>query len=148
MNSNLQRERFCNVLSNILSDELSRISLFSSSAINHQRIERITQEQTLQNTKKKRGLQSSLFSCPKTHLKYFYYIMNFSKVNVRDLAEAKYEDTYLLTTFKLYHVFQITNSLWFFIRTCQNYCIKNTYRIKKGASIPMERIVINNEKFL
>ena len=96
MNSNLQRERFCNVLSNVLSDELSRISLFSSSAINHQRIERITQEQTLQNTKKKRGLQSSLFSCPKTHLKYFYYIMNFSKVNVRDLAEANYEDTYLL----------------------------------------------------
>ena len=42
MNSNLQRERFCNVLSNILSDELSRISLFSSSAINHQRTERIT----------------------------------------------------------------------------------------------------------
>ena len=33
------------------------------------------------------------------------YIMNFSKVNVRDLAKAKYEDTYLLTTFKLYHVF-------------------------------------------
>lgn len=98
MNSNLQRERFCNVLSNILSDELSRISLFSSSAINHQRIERITQEQTLQNTKKKRGLQSSLFSCPKTHLKYFHYIMNFSKVNVRDLAYAKYEDTYLLIT--------------------------------------------------
>lgn len=40
--ANLRRERFCNVLSNILSDELSRISLFSSSAINHQRIERIT----------------------------------------------------------------------------------------------------------
>lgn len=52
----------------------------------------------MQNTKKKRGLQSSLFSCPKTHLKYFHYIMNFSKVNVRDLVEAKYEDTYLLIT--------------------------------------------------
>ena len=50
----------------------------------------------MQKTKKKRGLQSSLFSCPKTHLKYFHYIMNFSKVNVRDLAEAKYADTYLL----------------------------------------------------
>ena len=83
-----------------------------------------------------------------TKFTYLNYIMNFSKVNIRDLAKAKYEDTYLLTTFKLYHVFQITNSLWFFIRTCQNYCIKNTYRIKKGASIPMERIVINNEKFL
>lgn len=83
-----------------------------------------------------------------TKFTYLNYIMNFSKVNIRDLAEAKYEDTYLLTTFKLYHVFQITNSLWFFIRTCQNYCIKNTYRIKKGALIPMERIVINNEKFL
>ena len=28
---------------------------------------------------------------------YLNYIMNFSKVNVRDLAKAKYEDTYLLT---------------------------------------------------
>ena len=36
---------------------------------------------------------------------YLNYIMNFLKVNVRDLALAKYEDTYLLTTFKLYHVF-------------------------------------------
>ena len=36
---------------------------------------------------------------------YLNYIMNFSKVNVWDLARAKYEDTYLLTTFKLYHVF-------------------------------------------
>ena len=36
---------------------------------------------------------------------YLDYIMNFLKVNVRDLAKAKYEDTYLLTTFKLYHVF-------------------------------------------
>ena len=83
-----------------------------------------------------------------TKFTYLNYIMNFLKVNVRDLEKDKYEDTYLLTTFKLYHVFQITNSLWFFIRTCQNYCIKNTYRIKKGALIPMERIVINNEKFL
>ena len=33
---------------------------------------------------------------------YLNYIMNFSKVNVRDLAKAKYEDTYLLTTNKLY----------------------------------------------
>lgn len=29
---------------------------------------------------------------------YLNYIMNFSKVNIRDLAEAKYEDTYLLIT--------------------------------------------------
>ena len=29
---------------------------------------------------------------------YLDYIMNFLKVNVRDLAEAKYEDTYLLIT--------------------------------------------------
>ena len=36
---------------------------------------------------------------------YLDYIMNFLKVNVRDLAKAKYEDTYLLTTFKLYHAF-------------------------------------------
>ena len=36
---------------------------------------------------------------------YLDYIMNFLKVNVRDLAKAKYEDTYLLTSFKLYHVF-------------------------------------------
>ena len=36
---------------------------------------------------------------------YLDYTMNFLKVNVRDLAKAKYEDTYLLTTFKLYHVF-------------------------------------------
>ena len=36
---------------------------------------------------------------------YLDYIMNFLKVNIRDLAKAKYEDTYLLTTFKLYHVF-------------------------------------------
>ena len=36
---------------------------------------------------------------------YLDYIMNFLKVNVRDLAKAKYEDTYLLTTFKLHHVF-------------------------------------------
>ena len=36
---------------------------------------------------------------------YLDYIMNFLKVNVRDLAKAKYEDTYLPTTFKLYHVF-------------------------------------------
>ena len=36
---------------------------------------------------------------------YSDYIMNFLKVNVRDLAKAKYEDTYLLTTFELYHVF-------------------------------------------
>ena len=36
---------------------------------------------------------------------YLDYIMNFLKVNVRDLAKAKYEDTYLLTTFKLYQVF-------------------------------------------
>ena len=36
---------------------------------------------------------------------YLNYIMNFSKANVRDLAKAKYEDTYLLTTFKLYHLF-------------------------------------------
>ena len=36
---------------------------------------------------------------------YLDYIMNFLKVNVRDLAKAKYEDTYLLTTFKLYHLF-------------------------------------------
>lgn len=36
---------------------------------------------------------------------YLDYIMNFLKVNVRDLAKAKYEDTYLLTAFKLYHVF-------------------------------------------
>ena len=36
---------------------------------------------------------------------YLDYIMNFLKVSVRDLAKAKYEDTYLLTTFKLYHVF-------------------------------------------
>ena len=28
---------------------------------------------------------------------YLDYIMNFLKVNVRDLALAKYEDTYLLT---------------------------------------------------
>ena len=32
---------------------------------------------------------------------YLNYIMNFSKVNVRDLACAKYEDTYLLRTTKL-----------------------------------------------
>lgn len=81
MNSNLQRERFCNVLSNILSDELSRISLFSSSAINHQRIERITQEQTLQNTKKKRGLQSSLFfqCCHQIYLLELYHELFKSK---------------------------------------------------------------------
>ena len=36
---------------------------------------------------------------------YLNYIMNFSKANVRDLAKAKYEDTYLLTIFELYHVF-------------------------------------------
>ena len=36
---------------------------------------------------------------------YLNYIMNFSKANVRDLAKAKYEDTYLLTKFELYHVF-------------------------------------------
>ena len=36
---------------------------------------------------------------------YLNYIMNFSKANVRDLAKAKYKDTYLLTTFELYHVF-------------------------------------------
>ena len=36
---------------------------------------------------------------------YLDYIMNFLKVNVRDLAKAKYEDTYLLTTNKLYPVF-------------------------------------------
>ena len=29
---------------------------------------------------------------------YLDYIMNFLKVNVRDLAKAKYEDTYLLVT--------------------------------------------------
>ena len=66
----------------------------------------------MQNTKKKRGLQSSLFSCPKTHLKYFHYIMNFSKVNVRDLAEAKYEDTYLLIA---------TRFPWFTLAKNSNY---------------------------
>lgn len=40
-----------------------------------------------------------------TKFTYLNYIMNSSKVNIRDLACAKYEDTYLLTTFKLYHVF-------------------------------------------
>ena len=77
-----------------------------------------------------------------TKFTYLNYIMNFSKVNIRDLACAKYEDTYLLTTFKLYHVFQCISRLCFFIRTCQNFCIKNTYRIKKGALIPMDSIVI------
>ena len=33
-----------------------------------------------------------------TKFTYLNYIMNFSKVNIRDLAEAKYEDTYLLIT--------------------------------------------------
>ena len=143
MNSNLQRERFCNVLSNILSDELSRISLFSSSAINHQRIERITQEQTLQNTKKKRGLQSSLFSCPKTHLKYFHYIMNFSKVNVRDLAEAKYEDTYLLITTRfpcfnlaLYReIFAFCQSKNLFEYEFDSCYILVNYRVKNSLTI-------------
>ena len=33
-----------------------------------------------------------------TKFTYLNYIMNFLKVNVRDLAKAKYEDTYLLIT--------------------------------------------------
>lgn len=57
--------------------------------------------------KKKNRVTSSVllnvaFVC---NFAYLNYIMNFSKVNVRDLALAKYEDTYLLTTFKSYHVF-------------------------------------------
>ena len=57
--------------------------------------------------KKKNRVTSSVllnvaFVC---NFAYLNYIMNFLKVNVRDLAKAKYEDTYLLTTFKFYHVF-------------------------------------------
>lgn len=65
--------------------------------------------------KKKNRVTSSVllnvaFVC---NFAYLNYIMNFLKVNVRDLAKAKYEDTYLLTTNKLYHVFQSTNRLCF-----------------------------------
>ena len=50
--------------------------------------------------KKKNRMTSSVllnvaFVC---NFAYLNYIMNFSKVNIRDLAKAKYEDTYLLIT--------------------------------------------------
>ena len=41
---------------------------------------------------------------------YLDYIMNFLKVNVRDLALAKYEDTYLLRTTKFLILLVLTFS--------------------------------------
>ena len=52
-------------------------------------------------------IESSLFSC--SVIEHLYVLLELYyelfKTNVRDLAKAKYEDTYLLTTFKLHHVF-------------------------------------------
>ena len=63
---------------------------------------------TITNKKIKREDGNPLFSHVQLlniFMYYLNYIMNFSKAKVRDLAKAKYEDTYLLTTNKLYHVF-------------------------------------------
>ena len=51
---------------------------------------------------------------------YLNYIMNFSKVNVRDLAKAKYEDTYLLRTTKFLILLVLT-----FSKKIKNLIIKN-----------------------
>lgn len=51
---------------------------------------------------------------------YLNYIMNFLKVNVRDLAKAKYEDTYLLRTTKFLILLVLT-----FSKKIKNLIIKN-----------------------
>ena len=58
----------------------------------------VTQSSVAQYKKKERTAILSFFFSVATKFTYLNYIMNFSKVNIRDLAEAKYEDTYLLIT--------------------------------------------------
>lgn len=78
-----------------------------------------------QHSTKKRGLQSSLFFSVATKFTYLNYIMNFSKVNIRDLAEAKYEDTYLLITTR-FQGFTLALYRGTFMPFCQSKICLNT----------------------